>query len=105
MSRADELTWSAASQGARGPDASGRREGFLDSGPASSAPALVASCVVDSSGLAYFWCSYVEHSFPLLDTITAGWVRQSVISWFLFPLPKKPGFRILSGQWLRFTVA
>jgi len=44
------LSGMVASQDARGPDASGLHEASLDSGPASSAPALVASCAFGSSG-------------------------------------------------------
>jgi hypothetical protein len=44
-------------------DASDRREACADS--ASSTPAAVESSVVGSSSGLAFWCSYVEHSFPL----------------------------------------
>ena len=73
-----KLTGSAASQGTRGPDASGRREACWNSDPAdhvglaSSVAALDGSSVAESSsGLAYSSCSYVEHSFLLLHTIPA----------------------------------
>src|ERR1700722_9750506 len=63
------LNGSSVSQGALGHEASGRNEARWDPGSPSSAPASADS---DSSDFAYFWCSYVEHSFLLIDTIPAA---------------------------------
>ena len=72
MSRAAGINGSAVSRGAHVPVASGHREAFLGFGPASSPLGPVASFAFDSSGPAYFVCSYVEHSFLLIDTTPAG---------------------------------
>ncbi len=69
MSRADEtLTGQPRFGVTLARDPSGCREARWDSDPASSTPVSVGPSVLDSSGLVYCWCSYVEHSFLSLDT-------------------------------------
>jgi hypothetical protein len=63
---------SAESRGVLVRDPSGSRGACWNSDPAPSAPAFVASFVVDSSGFPYCLCSYVEHSFLLTDTTQTG---------------------------------
>jgi len=73
-----KLSETASFLGSHGPDTSGCSEVCWDSDPAFSARASVGPFAVDSSGFADFWCSYVEHSFLLTNTTSAGGKGRAV---------------------------